>query len=265
MDSSNYQTPVSQLLTYGHPKTASDWANYSQEFGLTSENISELIRLATDLSFNDLNHEESPEVWAPLHAWRALSEFGPEASSAVTPLLGLITELEDDDYFLEEIPLVMGKIGPAAISEVEKLLRSSSQELWSQGLFATDCLDELAKRHPETRERIFDIAIRQLDNYRHNERGVNGFLIQLLCDLENADALPTIEKAFFEGKVDVFVVDWEDVQIAFGINEPAPNRESLREFMKIQLTGRHKPKGFAPSTNTKAKANKSKSKKKSKS
>ena len=263
MDSSNYQTPVSQLLTYGYSNTSSDWTNYSEEFGFTSEHIPELIRLATDVSFNDLNHEESPEVWAPLHAWRALSEFGPEASSAVAPLLGLLTEMEDDDYFLEEIPLIMGKIGPAAISEVEKLLHGSSQELWSQGLFAADCLEEIAKGHPETRERIFDIAIRQLDNYRHNDDGLNGFLIRLLCDLENADALPAIEKAFFEGKVDVFVVDWEDVQIAFGINDPAPNRESLREFMKIQFTARDKPKGFAPSTKTKVQSKKSKKKSKS--
>jgi hypothetical protein len=263
MDSSNYQTPVSQLLTYGHPKTPSDWANYSQEFGLKSEHIPELIRLATDLSFNDLYHEESPEVWAPLHAWRALSEFGPEASSAVTPLLGLITELEDDDYFREDMPQVLTKIGPSSITEIEKLLHGSSQELWSQGLLATDCLEAIAKEYPETRERIFDIAIRQLDNYRHNDRSLNGLLILLLCDLENADALPAIEKAFFEGKVDVFVVDWEDVQIAFGINDPAPNRESLREFMKIQLTARHKPKGFGSSTNIKAKANKSKKKSKS--
>ncbi|MFM7574068.1 MAG: hypothetical protein ACKO4S_13175 [Snowella sp.] len=263
MDSSNYQTPVSQLLTYGHPKTPSDWANYSQEFGLKSEHIPELIRLATDLSFNDLNHEESPEVWAPLHAWRALSEFGPEASSAVTPLLGLITELEDDDYFRNDMPKVMAKIGPPAITELEKLLHGSSTELLTQGLLSSDCLEAIAKEHPETRERIFDIAIRQLDNYRHNDRSLNGLLILLLCDLENADALPAIEKAFFEGKVDVFVVDWEDVQIAFGINDPAPNRESLREFMKIQLTARQKPKGFGPSTNIKAKANKSKKKSKS--
>jgi hypothetical protein len=262
MDSSNYQTPVSELLTYGHPKIASDWVNYSQEFGLKSENIPELIRLATDLSFNDLNHEESPEVWAPLHAWRALSEFGPEASSAVAPLLGLLTEMEEDDYFLDEIPLIMGKIGPAAISEIEKLLHCNSQELWTQGFFATDSLEAIAKEHPETQERIFDIAIRQLDNYRHNAHALNAFLICLLCDLENADALPLLEKAFFEGKVDVDVVDWKDVQIAFDINDPAPNRESLREFMKIQPTARDKPKGFAPSTKTKVQSNTSKKKSK---
>jgi hypothetical protein len=192
-----------------------------------------------------------------------LSEFGPEASSAVAPLLGLITEMEDDDYFRNDMPKVMAKIGPPAITELEKLLHGSSQELWSQGLLAADCLESIAKEHPETRERIFDIAIRQLDSYRHNDDGLNGLLIRLLCDMGNTDALPAIEKAFFEGKVDVFVVDWEDVQIAFGINDPAPNRESLREFMKIQLTARHKPKGFAPSMNTKAKSQKSKKKSKS--
>ena len=118
-------------------QTPSDWANYSQEFGLKSEHIPELIRLATDLSFNDLYHEESPEVWAPLHAWRALSEFGQEASGVVTPLLGLITELEDDDYFRNDMPKVMAQIGPPAITELEKLLHGSSTELLTQGLLGT--------------------------------------------------------------------------------------------------------------------------------
>jgi hypothetical protein len=46
-------------------------------------------------------------------------------------------------------------------------------------------------------------------------------------------------------------------------NDPAPNRESLREFMKIQFTARDKPKGFAPSTKTKVQSKKSKKKSKS--
>lgn len=263
MDSSSYQPPVSQLLTYGSLQTLSDWVNYSQEFGLTSENIPELIRLATDLSFNDLE-EESPEVWAPLHAWRALSEFGAASVSAVSPLIELLTDLEDDDYFREDLPKVMARIGPLVIPEIEKLFHYNNlQEIWRQGIIGTDCLEAIAKEHPESRSRIFEIAIQQLENYRHNDPGVNGFLICLLCDLENSDALPLIEKAFFEGKVDVYVVDWEDVQIAFDINEPAPSRESIREFMKIQPTERVKPKGFAPSKESTPQTNKSKKKSKS--
>lgn len=263
MDSLNYQPPVSQLLTYSRTKTSSDWANYSQEFGLTLEHLPELIRLATDLSFNELD-QDSPEVWAPLHAWRALSEFGEDAISAVSPLLGLLKKIEDDDYFNDDLPHVIAKIGPLAIPMIEPLFEGNFKESWSSMVAATDCLEAIAKEHPEWRSQIFDIAIQQLENYRHNDSSLNGFLICLLCDLENPDALDLIEKAFFEGKVDVQVIDWEAVQIAFEINDPAPSSDSIREFIKIQPLTRVKPQGFLSPSSTIKKGNSAKSAKKSK-
>ena len=74
MDKIDYPHPVSKLLTQGDCRpTAGKWPNYL-ELGLTQEHIPELIRMLTD---EDLiwAPSDSLEVWAPMHAWRALGQL----------------------------------------------------------------------------------------------------------------------------------------------------------------------------------------------
>jgi hypothetical protein len=68
--STSYSSPVSELLTVGDCRDFREWPNYL-DLGLGSEHVPELIEVATD---NELNwaDSESLEVWAPVHAWRAL-------------------------------------------------------------------------------------------------------------------------------------------------------------------------------------------------
>ena len=76
----HYQPPVDQLLSYGNPGTpTAEWPDYVGEFGLTAEHIPDLIRMATDRKLN-LANVDSLEVWAPLHAWRALGQLRAEAA-----------------------------------------------------------------------------------------------------------------------------------------------------------------------------------------
>src|SRR2546421_13036934 len=87
MNVDTYPPPVNKLLTYGASKSVlwQNWPNYA-ELGLGPEHIPDLIRMATD---NELlwADSESLEVWAPIHAWRALGQFRAEA--AIEPLLTL--------------------------------------------------------------------------------------------------------------------------------------------------------------------------------
>src|SRR6266487_7140549 len=90
-----YQPPVERLLTYGESEriTPDEWPDY-RELGMGPEQIPALIRMATDEELN-LAAAESTEVWAPLHAWRALGQL--RAVEAVEPLLELFERLEEDD------------------------------------------------------------------------------------------------------------------------------------------------------------------------
>ena len=97
-----YQPPVERLLTYGESDRIrpDDWPDYP-ELGLGPEHVPDLIQMATDEALNEAD-AESTEVWAPLHAWRALGQL--RAVEAVEPLLELFDRLEEDDWVHEELP-----------------------------------------------------------------------------------------------------------------------------------------------------------------
>jgi HEAT repeat protein len=94
--SETYRDPVAQLLTLGDPRQegrmASEWRDYPA-LGLTAEHVPELVRMTLD---KDLHWTalEGAEVWAPLHAWRALGQL--RAESAIEPLLRLLNRIDDD-------------------------------------------------------------------------------------------------------------------------------------------------------------------------
>ena len=110
MTSNTYPPPVDQLLTFGDCQKLPEWPNYP-ELGLGPEQTPDLIRMAID---EELNHADSDslEVWAPVHAWRALGQLHAEA--AIEPLISLFRTIDEDDneWAEGELPTVFGMIGP---------------------------------------------------------------------------------------------------------------------------------------------------------
>src|SRR5689334_21038493 len=84
-----YAAPVLRLLNIGEAGSyrPADWPDYRARFGLQREHIGDLIRMACDPRLNQAD-PASKEVWAPLHAWRALGQM--RAVEAVLPLLALL-------------------------------------------------------------------------------------------------------------------------------------------------------------------------------
>jgi hypothetical protein len=126
MSQTLYTFPVNQLLALGDVRDETHWPDYLA-YGLDTSHILELIRMGTDeeLQWAD---SESVEVWAPVHAWRALGQLRAEA--AIEPLLGLLKNIdeEDDDWADTELPKVFGLIGPAAIPALTAYLTHSETE-----------------------------------------------------------------------------------------------------------------------------------------
>ena len=69
----DYTDPVRRLLNFGEnwENDPAKWPDYAAQFGLGSEHIAELIRLACDTELYG-SDPDSTEVWAPVHARRAL-------------------------------------------------------------------------------------------------------------------------------------------------------------------------------------------------
>jgi PBS lyase HEAT-like repeat len=210
-----YQPPVERLLTYGksEPITPDDWPDY-RTLGIGPEHIPELIQMATDADLN-LAAEDSTQVWAPLHAWRALGQL--RAVEAVEPLLELFDRLEDDDWVHDELPVVFALIGPAALPALAAYLADLSHTDTSR-ISATGSIEQIAKRWPDSRDEAIAILEERLERFEENESDVNAFLVYSLVKLGAKEAAPLIERAFAEGYVDPLVMgDWDDVQVELGL------------------------------------------------
>ncbi len=210
----DYRKPVDALLTLGDARdSVGKWPDYS-EYGIGAEHIPDLIQLATDPELHWAD-SESLEVWAPIHAWRALGQL--RAEEAIAPLLNLFHELEEDDWVGEELPRVYGMIGAAAIPALTAYLADTSRGI-SPRISVAHALAEIGMSHAEARETCITALTRQLEAFRKNDRELNGFLISYLVDLQAIEIAPLMQRAYAAGRVDEIVMgDWEDVQVALGL------------------------------------------------
>jgi hypothetical protein len=210
-----YQPAVERLLTYGESKwiTPDEWPDY-REVGIGPEQLPELIQMATDEALN-VAASGSAQVWAPVHAWRALGQL--RAVEAVEPLLELFDRLEDDDWVHEELPAVFALIGPAALPPLAAYLAA----LWhtdSSLMSAIASIEKIGKQWPDARDEALAILEERLERFEENEPEVNAFLVEALVELGAKEAAPLIERAFAERYVDPMVMgNWEDVQVELGL------------------------------------------------
>jgi hypothetical protein len=221
--SASYSSPVSELLTLGDCRDFREWPNYL-DLGLSSEHVPELIAMATDKELNWAD-SESLEVWAPVHAWRALGQL--RAVAAIEPLLELFHELEDVDWAYDELPEVYGMIGREAIPALARYLDDASHGLWPR-VTAAFSLERIAAGDPSARDECVTILSRQLERFTKNDPTLNGFLTSYLVDLRAVEAAPVMERAFAADRVDLSILgDWEDAQVRLGLKT---TRETPRTY-----------------------------------
>src|SRR5207248_1466915 len=154
----------------------------------TREHVPELIRMATDPELNQKD-AGSVEVWAPIHAWRALGQL--RAAEAAEPLTVLFHEQEEDDWVTEELPEVFGIIGPPAIPALARYLADTSHDYWPRNR-AAHSLERIGSAHPEARDECVAVLTKQLEQLDDNDPTLNGFLIAYLLDLKAVEAMPAI-------------------------------------------------------------------------
>ncbi len=253
-----YRKPVDVLLTLGDLQEFDhQWPDYS-EYGIGAEHIPDLIQLATDSELHWAD-SESLEIWAPIHAWRALGQL--RAEEAIEPLLNLFHELEEDgwaDWTGEELPRVFGLIGAAAIPALTAYLADTSHNI-SPRISAAHGLAEIGMSHAEARKACITALTRQLEAFQKNDREFNGFLISFLVDLQAIETAPLMQRAYSAGRVDEIVMgDWEDVQVALGL-KPYVERDADFFMDDIEdMDPEDRPFAFKPQSAAKRKKTKTK-------
>jgi len=185
MMSSTYTEPVSKLLSYGDCRNFKEWPDYL-ELGLTREHVPELISMARYAELNRAD-SDSAEVWAPVHAWRALAEL--HAEEAIEPLMQLLHEEDDSDWVGQELPTVFQMIGPPAVPMLAGYLSEDSHGTFAR-ITAANCLERIGNAYPEPKEPCALALREQLDHFRDNDPGLSAFLISYLIDLGSVESLP---------------------------------------------------------------------------
>ena len=183
--------------------------------GFSAEDVPELVRMAIDAELVE-GDDEAAETYGGIHAWRTLGLLRAEA--AIEPLVGLLGET-DDEWALDELPEVLGMIGPAAFEPLRVALASWSLQRvsWMAGAAARGLM-EIARRFPETRDAAVAALTRQLRWWVRHDSALNTILIANLVVLAAVEAAPVMEEAFAAGAVDTWLIsDWEDVQVALGL------------------------------------------------
>lgn len=220
----NYAPPVDQLLKLGRPKPPAEGADY-RALGVATEHIPDLIRMLTDESL----FETDPEWYAQIHAWRALGQL--RAREAIDPLLDMMiaNALADDwsDWLFEEVPVVLGKLGPEVIPRIVARIDRQHADATQQYARA---LMEIGKQHPEARSEVVGHLCRLLETAATNDATLNAFLISDLIDLKATEALPAIERAYATDNVDLDIhggLDHAKFYMGLGPEPPREHRVPL--------------------------------------
>lgn len=206
---------VAGLFRLGHPDASDDWPDYVGLLSLGPEHVPELLRVVGDPQLYT-EHATDMDFWATVHARRALGQLGDP--SAVRPLLDAMDRYGDfDDYWSDEIPAILAKVGPAAIPEIVGKLEDESANEYTR-MTCVSALEQIAEEAPETREEVVAALIRQLSRNDPRVPALNGDLISGLSWMKVAEAVPAMERAFEAGVVDETVTGgWEWVQYDMGL------------------------------------------------
>ncbi len=167
--------------------------------------------------------------WAPVHAWRALGQLG--APGAAEPLLDLLEARIDSGWVADEVPDVLAYIGAPSIPGATLLLFDEGRTE-DVRIAAARVLAGVAQEHPERRDECAAVLAKQLEDWAHQGRALNGWLVMMLADLGEEGAAPTMEAAFAAGVVETMVCGtWDDVQVHLGLlpEDALPPGDSARE------------------------------------
>lgn len=217
MDYFQYSEPVSQLLTYGDARNFAEWSLY-QDCGLTQKHIPELIRMVADERLHNAD-SDTPEFWAPMHAWRALGQL--HAAEALPVLFDLLYRIDecDDDCMGEEFPEVFTRIGESAIPGLAAYLSAPANGLFAR-VSAARALSKIGTAYPDTRGQCAEILHQQLARYKNNDPTLNGAVVGFLLDMKATESLDLIREAYHQECVDLTMLgDLEDVEIEFGVRQ----------------------------------------------
>jgi hypothetical protein len=224
MSDIDFSSPVAKLYQLGEKYLrVQEWPNYPEKFGLTREHIPELVGL---LNFDCWAEEPDAEaqcddedIWAPVHAWRALGQLGgPDVVEPLLNVLHMTDELETD-WLDDELPVALAMVGDIALPQLATFLNNQPHGLWAK-VGAVEAIAKIGQQHPHVREECIHALEEALAEFEKNDEGLNSFIIYALSRLKAVESAPLVKAAYDADRVDLAVMgDYQDFEIAIGIRK----------------------------------------------
>jgi tetratricopeptide (TPR) repeat protein len=172
-----------------------------------------VIPLCDVLQDDDYWEAEDNRQWMPLHAVKLL---GMLADTGAYPQLvnALIMACEiKNDWIVEDLPTVFGRIGPPAISRLEEFIhaRKGDNKLWWSRSTAAYGLVAIALHYPHEQERISRFLHGLFSE--EDDPVFLGFAAGSILDIGDPSSIPVLEKAFDRGVIDEFIIKRDDLLI----------------------------------------------------
>jgi hypothetical protein len=170
--------------------------------------------LATDKElyyYDEWGDTEPAFIYGPVHAWRALAQL--QAAAAIEPLVSMLDDF--DDWVYEDMPQVLALFGPAAIPALQSYLFDKEKDEIDRHL-AGKALVAITQKYPQARAACLKALSETLAD-PSTEGELAGFMVEYLVELKGLEALPVIEQAFKEARVDTTMITWDLVQIKLGL------------------------------------------------
>jgi hypothetical protein len=219
------QSIVNRLSQAGSPLHRRSWEQnngyYVATCRISPADIPQLIEIACqwrdwrDENSDNVGDSEDIEL-LPITAWRTLADL--KCTESVEPLIGMLCDLEyGDDWSLEELPHVFGKIGKPAIASLVRLA-NDAEKLSFVRIIAAEGLRRVAEYHPESRDQVVAHLTVMMTNAAETEIELNSSVLVALVELQAVEAAEAIERAFSGNRLDVGMIgDWEEVRKRFGV------------------------------------------------
>lgn len=203
-----YPVSMRGLLSFGKPNEAMPYVEWAQQL---QGNVPDLIRMAVDPDLNERDQRDRA-IWAPLHALGVLTELA--APEAVEPLLKMLDW--DDDWANEQLVLFYSAVGAAALPPLHDYSRDVSRSIGARAS-AVECIRGIGQRDAELRAAAVQILAGLLDKPAADtaaEESFAAWVIVGLLAMKAEEALPSIQRAFDEDRVNTSILAVEDVNFA---------------------------------------------------
>ena len=203
-ESRPYTPPVDQLLTLGRCDEITDVDYY--DLGIRKQHVSELMRMVADKSLHNAKWDDEDEiqleVWAPMHAWRALAQM-QAVETAEHLIKHLFWRVDDGDEWVRlEMPVVFHLFGVKSIPPLIEYLNPEHVNGVEPRLLAIDCLLAIAHHYDRADIVVGELLYQQLQRHAEHYPEVNAQLAVALLALK-PDSQLLIDKAVDAGHVDV--------------------------------------------------------------